>query len=73
MNMKVTNRKLAVNNIEFDEVIRSSLVLLGDAEVITCSSVFDTPADSLIFSPVIPFVPPSRASHQSGAADRLKR
>ncbi|WP_019121489.1 hypothetical protein [Brevibacillus massiliensis] len=73
MNMKVTNRKLAAKNIEIDEVIRSSLVLLGDAEVITCSSVFDTPADSLIFSRAIPFVPPNRAGHQSGFADRLKR
>ncbi|MGZ0049956.1 hypothetical protein [Brevibacillus gelatini] len=36
---------------------QSSLVLIGDAEVIRCSSVYDTADDSLIFSKEVPIRP----------------
>ncbi len=60
MNMTVTNEKMTVGEVEVGDLLRSSIFLIGDTEVITCSSVFDTPADSLVFSPQIPLPRPSR-------------
>ncbi|USG68313.1 hypothetical protein NDK47_02300 [Brevibacillus ruminantium] len=58
--MTVTNHKLQVGSIQVNDVFRASLILIGDTDVMTCSMVFDTPADSLIFSPEIPIVPVKR-------------
>lgn len=56
MNMRVRNEKMDVKSIQIDAVASSSIFLIGDAEVITCSSIFDTPADSFIQDPQIPIV-----------------
>jgi spore germination protein PD len=48
MDMTVINKKIAVDELKIQDVTRSSLVLIGDADVITCSSIFNTPQDSLI-------------------------
>lgn len=60
MKMTVTNKKIAVEEIEIGGVGSSSLVLVGDTEAITSSSIFDTPADSLIISPQVPLKPVKR-------------
>ncbi|QHZ56040.1 hypothetical protein M655_010500 [Brevibacillus sp. NSP2.1] len=57
MNMKVNNKKIVVGEIKMGGVQQSSLVLIGDADVISCSSVFDTADDSLIFSKDVPIRP----------------
>ncbi|MED1725909.1 hypothetical protein [Brevibacillus parabrevis] len=62
MNMKVNNKKIALGDIKVGGVQQSSLVLIGDADVISCTSVFDTPKDSLIYSkevPIRPTTPPA--------------
>lgn len=48
MRMTVRNKQIAVGDIEIDGTDRSSLVFIGDTEVMTCSSIFDTPRHSLI-------------------------
>lgn len=48
MNFTVVNRGLSVGDIRIVGVTTSSLVLLGDANEIECSSVFDTPPESII-------------------------
>jgi spore germination protein PD len=57
--MQVVNRKIQVNYIRIVGVGSSSVVLVGDAEVISCSSVFDTPPESVIVGPLVPFSPES--------------
>jgi spore germination protein PD len=54
MNMTVRNESIRVGDIQIGGVGSSSVVLIGDTEVITSSSVFDTPASSLVYSPKIP-------------------
>lgn len=66
MRMTVRNEKIHVEGIEVAEVVRSSIVLIGDAEEITCSTIFDTPADSLVFSPEIPLVTGKRSTASRG-------
>ncbi|WP_273850029.1 spore gernimation protein GerPD [Guptibacillus spartinae] len=55
MNYTVINRGLSVGHIEITAVASSSVLLVGDTESIVCSSIFDTPPESLIISR--PFVP----------------
>jgi spore germination protein PD len=57
MKMSVTNKKITVEEIQVGGVGSSSLVLVGDTETITSSSVFDTPKDSLITSRQVPVKP----------------
>ncbi|MFD2371102.1 hypothetical protein ACFSO0_14360 [Brevibacillus sp. GCM10020057] len=54
LKMTVNNKKLEVGEIQSNDVSQSSLILIGDAEEIVCSSVFDTPADSLVISKEVP-------------------
>lgn len=56
MNMTVTNKKLHVGDLHIGGVGSASVFIMGDAEVITTSSIFDTPADSFIDDPRIPIV-----------------
>lgn len=53
--MNVTNHALQVGSIHIVGVGSASVVLIGDTEVITASSAFDTPAESLIIGPLVPF------------------
>ncbi|MFH5185107.1 hypothetical protein ACHHV8_22055 [Paenibacillus sp. TAB 01] len=69
MRMTVKNKCIRVGSIKISGVGSSSLVLIGDAEVITCSSYFDTPADSLIYSPAVPLIPPFRELPAAAATD----
>ncbi|QHA91469.1 spore gernimation protein GerPD [Bacillus sp. N1-1] len=55
MNYTVINRELSVGHIDITAVASSSVFLIGDTESIVCSSIFDTPPESLIISR--PFVP----------------
>jgi spore germination protein PD len=57
MRMTVRNKEIAVGEIEIDGTDRSSLVFIGDTEVMTCSSIFDTPRHSLIMGSQIPVRP----------------
>lgn len=57
MKMKAVNKKLRVGKIAIRSVSSASLVQFGDADVLTSSSVTDTPADSLILGP-LPLQPP---------------
>lgn len=52
MNFNVVNRGLSVGDIHIIGVTTSSIVLLGDAKEIDCSSVFDTPPESLIIGQI---------------------
>lgn len=57
MNLQVINRELLVGNIEIAGVASSSLVLVGDADIIQLASAFDTPPESLIIGPFVPLTP----------------
>ena len=57
MNFQVYNRELDVGNIRISGVASSSLVLIGDTEVIQLASIFDTPAESLIIGSFVPLNP----------------
>ena len=57
MNLQVINRELTVGNIEIAGVASSSIVLIGDADVIQLASAFDTPPESLIIGPFVPLTP----------------
>ncbi|MEH7097541.1 spore gernimation protein GerPD [Neobacillus vireti] len=54
MNFEVHNHILHVENIKIIGVASSSLFMVGDVETIQLSSVFDTPAESLIIGPFVP-------------------
>jgi spore germination protein PD len=57
MKMTVVNKGLQVGNIKIIGVSSSSVFLIGDTETISCSSVFDTPPESLIVGPFVPLAP----------------
>ena len=57
MQIHVENYHLHVGDIRILGISASSVLLIGDNEVITCSSVFDTPPESLIVTPLVPFAP----------------
>jgi spore germination protein PD len=49
--LQVENKVLSVGDISLDGVASASLFLIGDADTIMLSSVFDTPPESLIIGP----------------------
>lgn len=55
--LNVVNKELQVGTIRITGVGSASVVLIGDTEVVTASSVFDTPPESLIIGPLVPFAP----------------
>jgi spore germination protein PD len=57
--LKVYNYNLAVDTIRILGVGGSSVVLIGDTAAIHASSIFDTPPESLIIGPLVPFAPES--------------
>ncbi|MDQ1913059.1 spore gernimation protein GerPD [Paenibacillus sp. GD4] len=57
MILQVENKEISVGNIQVVGVASSSLLLIGDAQNITLSSVFDTPPESLIIGPLVPLAP----------------
>ncbi|TXK74836.1 spore gernimation protein GerPD [Paenibacillus sp. N3.4] len=54
MNLYVENKQLFVGGVRIIGVASSSVFLIGDTEVITLSSMFDTPPESVIISPFVP-------------------
>lgn len=51
MKLNVMNKQLSVGEIKVLTISSSSVFLVGDTQVINCSSVYDTPPDSLLPSP----------------------
>lgn len=54
MDLQVTNKELSVGCIRVIGVASSSVLIVGDTQVINLSSVFDTPPESLIIGPLVP-------------------
>jgi len=54
MKFSVENKELTVGSIQITGVASSSVLLIGDTKVITLSSIFDTPPESLIIGPIVP-------------------
>ncbi|WP_071393860.1 spore gernimation protein GerPD [Bacillus tuaregi] len=54
MNFEVVNREICVGDIRVMGIASSSILLVGDANSIQLSSMFDTPAESLIIGPFVP-------------------
>ena len=57
MNYEVVNRDICVGSIRVDGVSSSSLLIVGDTNTIQLTSLFDTPAESLIIGPFVPLAP----------------
>ncbi|MEC0225978.1 spore gernimation protein GerPD [Paenibacillus alba] len=53
-NLNVENKQLFVGDVRIIGVSSSSIFLIGDTEVVSLSSMFDTPPESVIISPFIP-------------------
>jgi spore germination protein PD len=60
MNFHVYNRDLHVGDIRVIGVSSSSILMVGDAEMIQLASAFDTPAESLIIGPFVPLAAEGR-------------
>lgn len=60
MEIKINNKCMKVDEIEITGVTQSSFVLIGDADVVDCVTLFDTPEDSLIISKQVPLKPKER-------------
>jgi spore germination protein PD len=54
MNFKVVNKEIAVGDIRIVGVSSSSLFIIGDTQVITLASAFDTPPEAVIIGPLVP-------------------
>lgn len=54
MNYTVVNKGISIGDIRIIGVTSSSVFIIGDTETITCSSLFDTPPESLIIGPLVP-------------------
>lgn len=57
MILEVTNCELQVGEINIMSIASSSVLLIGDTNSIQMFSAFDTPADSLIISTLVPIAP----------------
>ncbi|WP_026021433.1 hypothetical protein [Paenibacillus senegalensis] len=57
MKMEVVNKEIKVGEIRVIGVASSSVLLVGDTETIQLGSVFDTPPESVIVGPFVPFSP----------------
>jgi spore germination protein PD len=52
--MEVVNKQLHIGKIEITGVASSSIVLVGDTEVVTLSSISDTPPEAVTVGPIVP-------------------
>ncbi|GGE39186.1 putative spore germination protein GerPD [Pullulanibacillus camelliae] len=58
MNFTVVNKELNVEQIRIIGVASASVVLIGDAETVGTSSVFDTPPEAAVTTqPLVPLSP----------------
>ncbi|KRF01715.1 spore gernimation protein GerPD [Paenibacillus sp. Soil766] len=53
-NLHVQNKQICVGDIRIVGVSSASVFLIGDTEVISLSSMFDTPPESVIIAPFVP-------------------
>lgn len=58
MNFYVENKDIAVGVVNNVGVSAASVFLIGDTEVVTLSSIFDTPPESLIIGRMAPLPAP---------------
>lgn len=63
---KVINHALTVGQIEILGVSSASMLQVGDTDYVSLYSMFDTPPESVIVSPVAPFPLPDNASDSEG-------
>lgn len=54
MNMNVVNKEIRIGTIQIRGVSISSVFLVGDTDIITLASIFDTPPEALIIGPLVP-------------------
>jgi spore germination protein PD len=52
--MEVINKGLHIGDIRIVGVAGSSVVLIGDTEIVTLSSISDTPPEAVIVGPIVP-------------------
>ncbi|OEF99590.1 spore gernimation protein GerPD [Vulcanibacillus modesticaldus] len=57
MEFTVINHGISIGDIKIGAVASSAVFLIGDAQEITPSSIFDTPPESLIIGPMVPLSP----------------
>jgi spore germination protein PD len=57
MIMNVVNKEIRIGNIKVTSVSSSSTFLVGDTEIITLASIFNTPPESLIIGPLVSLAP----------------
>jgi spore germination protein PD len=57
MIFQVINKEISVGNIRIIGVSSSSVVLVGDTQVITSSTIFDTPPEAVTIGPLVPLPP----------------
>lgn len=57
VDFQVVNKEICVGSIRVIGVASASVLLVGDTESITLSSVFDTPPESVIAGPLVPLAP----------------
>ncbi|WP_341538158.1 hypothetical protein [Paenibacillus xerothermodurans] len=57
MNMKVVNHGLTVGDVRIIEITNSSVLLIGDTEQVICSSIVDSPPESLLVGPLATLPP----------------
>ncbi|MFF2090283.1 hypothetical protein [Paenibacillus sp. NPDC058174] len=62
----VYNHALVVGSIEVLGVASSSSLQVGDTDYMTLYSMFDTPPESVIVGPLVPFPSPEGASQAIG-------
>ncbi|MGG1517690.1 spore gernimation protein GerPD [Paenibacillus oryzisoli] len=54
LTLNVVNKELCVGDIRIVGVSSASIFLIGDTEVVSLSSMFDTPPESVIIAPFVP-------------------
>lgn len=57
MNFIVINHEISVGEIKINAVSSSSILLVGDSQEISCSSIFDTPPEAVTLGPFVPLSP----------------
>lgn len=66
IHFEVHNHKLCVGSIEVLGVSAASKLQVGDSDYVTLYSMFDTPPESVIIGPLVPFPEPEEASASQG-------
>lgn len=66
MNFHVTNKALCVGDIRIIGVSSSSVFLIGDTHTIVCSSIFDTPLESVTIGPLTPLAAEEEEKEEEG-------